>query len=369
MREGRVSPEALLALKVSCFSLGVSVDAKALTRLSDGGKTPVSLHEYPTTGGITFVVNRNGFVNAPFDGKSCSKPEVHFSWDDAAEEYFIRFRNEEFHVEALPLPGYIDLIDAEGTSVRDIVMTHADRLRLSPLNKGCAFGCRFCDLARKKYVKHPIPQVVGAMRVAQADRLLPAHHVLISGGTSNTTDRAYFDDVCHTVLREARMPVDVMMTPRRDSGFVDRYVKWGVYGFALNLEVFDSAMAREITPEKYRLGRGVWKEAIRRAVDLTGGHGRVRSLLVVGLEPLESTLEGVEFLSRLGCDPVLSPFRPSPGIALERLAPPSREFLAELFARATDITSEYGVRLGPRCIPCQHNTLTLPDDSGDYFFS
>ena len=34
-----------------------------------------------------------------------------------------------------------------------------------------------------------------------------------------------------------------------------------------------------------------------------------------------------------------------------------------------NIVERYGVKLGPRCIPCQHNTLTFPDDSGAYYYS
>jgi hypothetical protein len=100
------------------------------------------------------------------------------------------------------------------------------------------------------------------------------------------------------------------------------------------------------------------------------GPGRVRSLLLVGLEPAEDTLRGVEALAQRGCEPVLSPFRPDPSTPLgkgrNRIPPPNQQTITEVFLRATDIAAKHGMRLGPRCVPCMHNTITLPDDSGFY---
>src|SRR5262249_22894405 len=93
------------------------------------------------------------------------------------------------------------------------------------------------------------------------------------------------------------------------------------------------------------------------------GPGRIRSLLMVGLESMEATLAGVEFLALRGCQPVLSPFRPAPGTRLEKMPPPRTEFLVEVYLRAREIGDRRGVNLGPDCLPCQHNTLTFPDDA------
>ncbi len=48
------------------------------------------------------------------------------------------------------------------------------------------------------------------------------------------------------------------------------------------------------------------------------GLGKVRSLMLVGLEPVEDTLRGVEELAKRGCDPILSPFRPRPDYSIKR---------------------------------------------------
>ena len=229
--------------------------------------------------------------------------------------------------------------------------------------------CKFCDLPGATYAKRPIDEILDDLVLAQRDKKLPVKHVLISGGTGTPSDLHYFDAICEQVTRAAGMPVDVMMTPRRDVGTVDRLVDAGVSGFSLNLEVFDPSVARTVIPQKYALGLDLWAKTIARAAELTGGKGRVRSLIVVGLESVESTCKAIEFLARLGCDPVLSPFRPARGTPLAIHPPPSVQFLFSVYNRAEEICKMYGVRLGPRCIPCQHNTLTFPDRSGDYYYS
>jgi hypothetical protein len=50
-------------------------------------------------------------------------------------------------------------------------------------------------------------------------------------------------------------------------------------------------------------------------------------------------------------------------------AAPSADLLERIYLTSLEIISRYPVKLGPRCIPCQHNTLTFPDGSSDYYYS
>jgi hypothetical protein len=148
-----------------------------------------------------------------------------------------------------------------------------------------------------------------------------------------------------------------------DVSIVDRLVDAGAYSFSINLEVFSTNAADEVLRTKQSLTRRRFADTVIRAVELLGSTGRVRSLILPGLEPVESTLEGVEFLASLGCDPVLSPFRPAEGIALSARRPPSSADLHEILDESRQIVARHGVSLGPECVPCQHNTLTFPWDT------
>jgi len=358
----------LQQLKISCLSSGIRITPEAETRLTEGGEVPLSIHEYATTGGVTLELDGGLFVNAPFDEWFCDQPEVVLTTDEPSGGYAVHFENDSFPARVLPLPGYLDTRDSQGRLAIDTVMSHADRARLSPI-AGCSFSCRFCDSAiRAEYTPRPVDQLLEALAIARQDSLLPAKHVLISGGTPSPDDYPYLDDVCERVINNTELNVDVMMWPR-PGDVIDRLADWGVHGYALSIELYDDEIAQRLIPQKRQYGLDRYAEGIERAVERTGGNGRVRSLVLVGLEPVESTLAGVEFLARLGCDPVLSPFRPARGTILEDLPPPSADLLERVYLESLEIVDRHGVKLGPRCIPCHHNTLTFPDDSGAYYHS
>ncbi len=86
--------------------------------------------------------------------------------------------------------------------------------------------------------------------------------------------------------------------------------------FVCNLEVADSERFAEVCPGKAAEGgqEAIWK-ALEHARKVFRG-GTVVSHLIVGLEPLESTIAGMERLVQAGVVPLLLPFRPLPGTPL-----------------------------------------------------
>ncbi len=357
------------SLKISLLCRGISVSPAAEAALTGDGTTPMSVHEYPTTGGLTLVLEDDTYVNAPFDEPIKQAPEATLLFAQQEQPPFrVLFSRQEFPARVLPLPGFLSARDSRGRPVTEAVFSHADRARLSPIG-GCHNNCDFCDSPLRNYELRPAEQLVEALSIAAMDTALPVHHVVISGGTARQSDYGYFGEVCQSILRNARMPVDVMMSAQLGTDLIDQLCSWGAYGFSINMELYDEEVARRIAPQKRGSGLQEFRASVERAVQNTGGSGRVRSLLLVGLEPEEQTLKGVEFLAELGCDPVLSPFRPAPGTPLASQPGPSYELLESVYLRSLDIVDRYGVKLGPRCIPCMHNTLNFPDRSGAYYYS
>lgn len=354
-------------LKISCLSRGIRILKEAEGQLTNGGKIPLSIYEYTTTSGITLHLENDIYLNAPFNEWYCN-PEASLTIDSITGQYAVLFMDESYPVRILPLPGYLNMLDSNGLFVHDVVMSHADRTRLSPIN-GCSFSCSFCNsTVNKKYRQRDIGQILEALEAACRDTCLPVKHILISGGTPAAIDYGYYDNVCEKIIRSINIPVDVMVCPRSDN-IIDRLADWGVHGYAINIEIYDDEIARRLIPQKREFGLKLFVSAIECALQRTGGRGRVRSLVIVGLESAEKTLEGVEFLARLGCDQALSPFRPDPGTPLQNVPPPSVEVMERVYLESLEIVERFGVKLGPRCIPCQHNMLAFPDGSQDFYYS
>lgn len=342
-------------LKLDVMSRGIAVGRRARDMLAAASPAGLTDADYPTTSGLTLVLPGDVYVNAPVDEWYCDHPAAELVWSPDASSFLLTAGSEDVEVRALPLPEYLATGDLDFDSVR----SHGDRVRVSPIS-GCACNCAFCDLNLVEYRRHDVSTMVRAVRAALDDVYLPGRHVLVSGGTPRPSDIGWLDAAYVALIESSPVPVDVMLMPRATTDVIDMLVAAGVCGLSVNLELFGSTAATRYCPQKAAVGRDGYAAAIRRAVELTGGSGRVRSLLLVGLEEPEVTLAGVEFIASLGADPVLSPFRPAQRTATARRRPPSADVMEELHASAQDIVERYGVSLGPRCVPCQHNTLALP---------
>jgi hypothetical protein len=351
----------LRRLKLEILEKGIAVEPAALAMLTAGGERALVEHDYVTTGGLTLVLDDDIYVNAPVDYAFCDQPAGVLRLDG---DGFALSANAQSHtVSVLPLPAYLSPRERAPHGI----MTHADRVRISPID-GCACRCRFCDWQLIDYATVPLEGLMTGLRTALDDPELPPRHVLVSGGTPRAADRTFMDEVYLAAIRTCDLPVDVMLMPRQGTGLVDQLIDAGVTGFSVNLEIYSRTLAARLCPQKEAVELEGYAKFIEHAVGRTGGRGsgRVRSLLLLGLEPLESTLDGVRFLAELGCDPVLSPFRPAQGTVLANEPPPSAAFMEEAYLAAREIATAHGVELGPRCIPCQHNTITFPE--GDAYY-
>ncbi len=355
-------------LKIELMTWGMSVSPAAREEL--GGHEehrPLTLADYASTSGISMELEHDIWVNAPindFNPNFVEKPPYTLDFEDG--RFVVKGDGVESLARPVPVPAYHSERNPWGEPFTSLAITHTDRVRISPV-EGCAIVCQFCDLPYEyRYRRKPVEQLVDSVRRALDDHRLPAHHVLISGGTPRRTDYDYENEVYDAVAHAfPGLDVDVMMVPSPGLLDVERLHGIGIHGLAVNLELYNEDRAREIMPRKATLGRRHFLDVIERAVEVFGP-GRVRSLLLVGLEPLDDTLQGVEALAQRGCQPTLSPFRPDPATPLRNLKPPSVELLVEAYERSREIVAKHGVKLGPLCIPCHHNTLTFPDGSDWY---
>jgi hypothetical protein len=354
---------------------GMRVSSQAREVIEGGVKgRPLTTGDYASTSGIALDIGESIFVNTPFSDYNPNfvTSETPYSLEVESDRFYLQYGPDQaIEVSYVPVPAYYGLRNiSDRERLKDLVVTHTDRARISPI-EGCAIACQFCNLPYEySYRKKQIPDLVDAVSVALRDEVLPAQHVLISGGTPKPQDYKYENEVYRSVAQAfPGLPIDVMMAPKDDLLDPRLLRRWGINELSINLEVYNADVARRWVRGKHNVGRDKYLRFIEDAVGVFGV-GKIRSLLLVGLEPIEDTLRGVEELARRGCDPVLSPFRPDPATPLRNLQPPSSEMLTEAYQRAKDIVGQHqGVELGPRCIPCMHNTLTFPDNSGAYYFS
>jgi hypothetical protein len=353
---------ATARLKISLFTHGIAVSAEANAILSGNGARPLTMADYASTSGITLRLAGDVWVNAPvYDHNPNFVTSPRHTLEIGSNGFVVRGDDIEVEAVPIPVPAYQGESNAHGELYSSYAITHSDRVRISPV-EGCAITCQFCDLPYEfRYRTKSVEGLVDSVARALRDEMLPARHVLISGGLPREADYDWMREVWKAV--PAAFPgveVDVMMVPAPELLIPSQLHADGIAGLAINLEMWNQERARKIMPAKWRIGRDRWLSVIEDAVRVYPP-GRVRSLLLVGIEPIEDTLAGVEALAARGCEPVLSPFRPDPSTPMRAVPPPTEADLGEVWERSEEIVRRHGMRLGPRCVPCMHNTLTFPE--------
>jgi hypothetical protein len=367
-------------LKLALLADGIRVDPAAGRAWRDRFSGPLTLGEYATTSGIALRLPGDLYVNAPLVDHA-DTPVLGFDGD----HFVVTQEGGAIEVGVIPVPAYhqqtqVDRLDGSVHPYTHYGVTHTDRCRVSPI-AGCAWKCHFCDLPYEfTYRKRHQDNLLEVIRAAERDPLSPARHVLISGGTPRAPitaregrpgrdDERWLDEVYAHLARHSPIPVDVMMPPRRDLGHPQWLREAGINMVSINLEVSDPERAKAIAPAKSRVGREhtlAYIEAAVRAFEV----GFVQSLVVFGraIEPLESTLRGVQDLVDRGCIPVLSPFRPHRLTPLADAPAATLDEIVTVFLETREICRRAGnrVRPGPRCVACHHNTVALPDGSSFY---
>lgn len=116
------------------------------------------------------------------------------------------------------------------------------------------------------------------------------------------------------ILREVDRAVDlenipgeisVYMTAPRDPASVDQVFEAGADRVSHDMEVWDPELFEKICPGKAQfVGRDNWLKSLEYIRE-KHGHENACSIFVVGLEPLESLFEGLEYLCSRGIVPLL----------------------------------------------------------------
>ncbi len=89
-------------------------------------------------------------------------------------------------------------------------------------------------------------------------------------------------------------------------------------------------MRKTVCPGKSEITINEYGKVIEYAVKVFG-EGNVSSWLIAGLEPVESTIQGIDFIIEHGGIPFLAVFRPLVGSAFEKLPPPEPQTILPAF--------------------------------------
>jgi len=155
----------------------------------------------------------------------------------------------------------------------------------------------------------------------------------------------------------------VQTPPHHDLSRYDHLRAIGVNRVSFCFEIFDRHLFREVCPGKdaqYGLDR--YFDAIRYCARL-GAQGPksepwvTNGEIIAGLEPPESSIAAINWITAAGAIPTVCVFRPLRGTDYEDREPPDTESLIPVFRRLYEACMEAGLPIG--CAPNVHVSLVL----------
>jgi hypothetical protein len=374
------SAVSLARLKVRLLAEGLRIGDDVGDTLARDGRPRLRVRS-GSCGGLDLILPDGSYVNCPVDELFAATSPLVLRHDGEWVITDETGRDEPVPVTPAPRPAYYDRRGSDGVPLRQIGQVCSDRLGVG-LTNGCVYWakaesrCQFCSIGLNvrngnEIGQKRLPAILEVVEAAVSDPVAPATHVLLGGGTPPGPDAGALAIAAATRAIKARWPdllVYAMIAPPAEPRFVDELVEAGVDELGMNIEVFSDSAGERYLPAKRGLGLATYLRMLEVAVAAFAARfgtrdpriGRVRSIMIVGLEDAQDTLRGVEALASRGVMPILTPLRPMRGTPLETHPQWPAEALWELTGQAAAVADRYGLPLGPTCIPCQANTLNVP---------
>ena len=364
----------LIKFEILASGLKVSDQARQFVACAKG---PIRTRS-GVSGGLDIVLPHHVYINCPVNERVASQSQLLLDVDDGN---LVIKRGQQVLCEAKlqPIPKYYTLATSDGVPMVKIgQMCTGDRFCYGMTGPYCFFWeanrrCKFCSIGLNKdrdASRKTASQMLEALAVAVEDPAIPARHVLLGGGTPNVEDMGAMlaAELCDAIKKRFDLSCYVMICAPSKDEYIDVLWRAGVDEMGMNIEFYSDSAWEQFIPGKAKyIGKKRYFEALEYAVSRFGPVN-TRSILVVGLEDPEYTIEGAERLASMGVMPILSPFRPLDGIELENVRGFDHKTYFDIYVEVHARAMRYGIPTGPTCMPCQSNTLALPLPGGTYRF-
>ncbi len=347
----------ILSLKIGLLNQGIYISADTLDYIKQNGGIKDSVFD-----SIDIILENGMVINcpykinyadfSPFSIRVCKNRLRLYYYQNCLD--YISLEPEHQDKERLTQKNHVPY--------RKLSYMGGDRLRIHHTDI-CIFkysknSCKFCNLPTNtfEYTLEDIYEIIDFYLEKGGFR-----HILIGGASepisceSNTIIK-----IVKYIRSRTDMPIYLMCLPVQDKAKLQELYQVGVTEIGFNIEIWSDEIARKIMPGKGTISRREYLTALKHAKEIWDKPYAVRSLLIIGLEEQTNLIKAINELSVAGIMPILSIFRPLPHSQMSTLLPPTNDYLYKLYKQLEEICRKYDQRLGPDCIICQNNTLSLP---------
>lgn len=275
-------------------------------------------------------------------------------------------------VKWIPRPAYYNLKTANHNAMVSIGQTGGEDCLFFCYQNYCSHfakkeECLFCNLAstsntyRSVLKKKDTEDIGEVARAAFSEGAVK--HVLLTGGCFNhQKEIELVAEIIKSIRKYTgfdRVPGTILPSPARNSDEIKKYFATGIKAIGFSMEIWDEKLYRAICPGKSNnMSHGAFINSMGTAVKIFGA-GNVYGVLVMGLEPKDTFLEGIKELANLGANVVPFVWSPNPGSRLQGHRAPAGKWYVETILEAADIIYEAKIPSGTQnhCYRCDGNSL------------
>lgn len=233
-------------------------------------------------------------------------------------DHFELSRNGEcLDVRVVPQPEFYSRTTSSGLPMWQVGTAYGGYLAINPA-PACRFGplgvtCRFCDPATQaagRVQAVPVADVIETIRTAFAEGAVEFVYLHIGYLEGDDAGVEFLEPYVEAIKKHFDTLIAVQLQPPQSNRWVDRTYAMGVDALCYSIQIHDPDLLRTYCSGRAGVvGRDRYYDALGYAATIFPS-GTVWSDLIVGLEPPESTIAGIDLLVRMGVLPVLSLFRP-----------------------------------------------------------
>lgn len=333
-------------LKLELYCRGAHIDDSL--RVKDEGGRPILRTRAGLGSGLEVILPDNLWTNVPVVEPFVKHSPYVVRRREDGSVWIDRDREPIAPVKLAPRPNWYDRKTSTGKPMTAVGTLQGTYLGVYPA-KVCEYwtdrdrtNCKFCSVGLN----------LGA---DDADDKKVAEVVEVAAAARDESDITYVDfntghyegetylDILEPYIRAVKQATGVMIgvqtPPHSDLSRYDRLKKLGVNRVSFCFEIYDPEVFVETCPgkaERYGLKRYLdaveYNARLGKSAGLSFDPWVSNGEIIAGIEPPESSIRAIEWITGVGAIPTVCVFRPLCGTDYEKVPPPRTEEMIPVFA-------------------------------------
>jgi len=357
-------------LKLDLYCKGLRLDDSCYIE-EDGGRKVLRTRA-GLGSGLELILPGGLWTNAPVTEPFAARSP--YTLHREAGSYELRRDGETVApVRLSPRPGWYENATSTGKPMTRIGTLQGTYLGIYQA-KVCEYwtaepvrvNCKFCSVGLNLGVddadEKSVAEVMEVVRAAR-DQSGITYVDFNTGHYAGDTYLDILEPYVRRIKQELGLLVGIQTPPHRDLKRYDGLREMGVNRVSFCFEIYDRELFKETCPGKHaEYGLDHYLEAIRYCATLGKKGPRhepwvANGEIIAGLEPKESSIRAIDWITSVGAIPTVCVFRPLVGTDLQDAQPPTTEDMVPVFQRLYEACMEKGLPIG--CAPNIHVSLVL----------